>query len=281
MVSRIKNSNAGWLNTVSNAASSAAGKVSIPSGAVSAVFHRSMASDTLNAHLNVQALEYLLVYTPSGHLVQYNLLPSMAAETSETVSVPAPSTQIQEDGLRVKVEPIRWWDVCRGSDWPEREEYLSGKNLSGQEASRLSLENSDYEHDDVANNNYIKCNEQCHFSNAEVQINSGRIPIWQKPEVSTVVSNINIYVAPFYPSSFMHMFIQSTSSPSLFLLFNFQVSFFTMSHLEAEQILRDGHQTNGEIEIENIPVIEVEIRQKNLFPVFNHFHGIHFTWDDR
>ncbi|KAK4273510.1 hypothetical protein QN277_021893 [Acacia crassicarpa] len=243
VVSRIKNSNAGWLNTVSNAASSAAGKVSVPSGAVSAVFPSSMPCDTKNAHLKVQALEYLLVYTPSGHLVQYKLLPSMAAETSETApgTGPAPSTHIQEEGLRVKVEPIRWWDACRRNNWPEREEYIS-ENLGGQEAAEISLENSGYEYDDVASHNSIKCYEQCHFSNAEVQINSGRMPIWQKSEVS----------------------------------------FFIISNLEVkEQYFRDGHHTNGEIEIEKIPVIEVEIRQKHLLPVFNHFHGIHSTSDDR
>ncbi|XP_028770758.1 autophagy-related protein 18h isoform X2 [Neltuma alba] len=244
VVSRIKNSNAGWLNNVSNAASSAAGKVSVPSGAVSAIFHSSMPYDTQNAHLKAQALEYLLVYSPSGHLVQYKLLPSMAAETSETApgTAPAPSTQIQEEDLRVKVEPIQWWDVCRRNDWPEREEYISGKSLSGQEAAEMSLENSGYEYDDVASNNIIKCNEKCLFSNAEVQMNSGRIPIWQKSEVS----------------------------------------FYVISPLEVkEQNLCDGHQTNGEIEIEKIPVIEVEIRQKDLLPVFNHFHGIHSTWGDR
>lgn len=199
MVSRIKNSNAGWLNTVSNAASSAAGKVSIPSGAVSAVFHSSIPHDSHNAYSKVHALEYLLVYAPSGHLVQYKLFPSLGAETSETTprTVPAPSTQIQEEDLRVRVEPIQWWDVCRRNDWPEREEYISGKTLGVLDAAEMSLETSDYEYNNVGNNNSIKFYEQCHFSNAEVQVNSGRIPIWQKPEVFTVLSIVNTTVVSF------------------------------------------------------------------------------------
>lgn len=55
-----------------------------------------------------------------------------------------------------------------------------------------------------------------------------------------------------------------------------------ISPLEAkEQVLCDGPQISGEIEIENISITEVEIRQKDLLPVFNHFHGIQSPWGDR
>lgn len=36
----------------------------------------------------------------------------------------------------------------------------------------------------------------------------------------------------------------------------------------------------GEIEIEKIPVNEVEIRRKDLLPVFDHFHRIPSKWSD-
>lgn len=184
MVSRIKNSNTGWLNTVSNAASSAAGKVSVPSGAVSAVFHSSIPHDSHDAYSKVHAMEHLLVYTPSGHLIQYNLLPSLVAEPNETTSRTAqvPSPQIQED-LRVKVEPVQWWDVCRKYDWPEREVYLMRSTLGELEDGEMITDISNCEENSVGNYNSIKLNQQCHFSNAEVHISSGRIPIWQKSEV--------------------------------------------------------------------------------------------------
>lgn len=55
-----------------------------------------------------------------------------------------------------------------------------------------------------------------------------------------------------------------------------------ISPLEAkEQNLCGGHQTSGEIEIENIPTTEIEVRQKDLLPVFNHFDGIQSTWGNR
>lgn len=244
VVSRIKNSNTGWLNIVSNAASSAAGKVSIPSGAISAVFHSSIPHDSHDAYSKVHAMEHLLVYTPSGHLIQYNLLPSLVAEPNEIASRTAqvPSPQIQEEDLRVKVEPVQWWDVCRKYDWPEREVYLMRSTIGELEEGEMISDISNCEENNsVGNYSSIKLNQQCHFSNAEVHISSGRIPIWQKSEVS----------------------------------------FFVMSSLEAGQLNICELNTNEEIEIEIFPVNEVEIRQKNLLPVFDHFQKIQSTWGER
>jgi hypothetical protein len=184
VVSRIKNVNAGWLNTVSNAASSAAGKVSVPSGAVSAVFHSSVPLDSHNAYAKVHAMEHLLVYTPSGHLIQYNLLPSLMAEPNETASRTAQvPSQMQEEDLRVKVEPVQWWDVCRRYDWQEREVYISGSTPGGPEVAQMILDVSSCENYSAGNDDSLKLNQDCHFSNAEVHISSGRIPIWEKSEV--------------------------------------------------------------------------------------------------
>lgn len=37
---------------------------------------------------------------------------------------------------------------------------------------------------------------------------------------------------------------------------------------------------SGVIEIENVPVNEVEVKRKDLLPVFDHFQRIHTNWDD-
>lgn len=180
VVSRIK-SNSGWLNTVSNAASSAAGKIHIPSGAVAAVFHSSVAYD-----LKVNALEHLLVYAPSGHVIQYKLLPSVGEEPSETASRTGSgsSVQMQDEELRVKVEPVQWWDVCRRTDWPEREECISGITVSKQESLEMVMDASDLQHGD-SYKEFVKPHERSHLylSNAEVQISSGRVPLWQMSKV--------------------------------------------------------------------------------------------------
>lgn len=37
----------------------------------------------------------------------------------------------------------------------------------------------------------------------------------------------------------------------------------------------------GEIEVEKIPVHEVDIRYRDLLPVFDHFHSIQTGWNER
>ena len=191
VVSRVKNNNSGWLNTVSNAASSAAGKVLLPSGALTAVFHSCVPHDLQPGHAKGNSLEHLLVYSPSGHVIQYTLLPSVGGETSDTASRTgsSPSVQSQDEELRVKVEPLQWWDVCRRADWPEREECISGITLRKHKPSEMVMETSDSEDSDIRDKELLRPHERSHLylSNAEVQINSGRIPIWQKSKVSVAL----------------------------------------------------------------------------------------------
>ena len=193
VVSRIKNNNSGWLNTVSNAASSAAGKMFLPSGAVTAVFYSCVPHGLQPGHAKVNALEHLLVYAPSGHVTQYNLLPSVGGEPSETASRTGSgsSLQVQDEELRVKVQPVQWWDVCRRTDWPEREECISGITLRKQEAMEMVMDISDCEDNDTRDKELVKPHEKSHLylSNAEVQISSGRIPIWQKSKVRVPFDN--------------------------------------------------------------------------------------------
>lgn len=192
VVSRIKNNNSSWLNTVSNAASSAAGKALIPSGAIATVFHNCVPQDLQPAHLKkVNGLEYLLVYTPCGHVVQYKLLSSVGGEPSEIASRigPGSSMQIQDEELRVNVESVQWWDVCRSADWPEREECISGITLSRQETTEMAMDTSDCEDNDIGHLELVKSHEPSHLylSNAEVQMSSWRIPLWQKSKVSIMI----------------------------------------------------------------------------------------------
>ncbi|XVF42049.1 hypothetical protein PTKIN_Ptkin01aG0329000 [Pterospermum kingtungense] len=244
VVSRIKNGT-GWLNTVTNAASSAAGKASFPSGAFSAVFHNSLPNDLQRGQVKANVLEHLLVYTPSGHVVQHKLLPSFGGETGESASRigPGSALQVQEEELRVKVEAMQAWDVCRRTDWPEREECLSGMTHGRKEALEMIMDVSDSEDNDSGHKDLSRHQDQSHLylSNAEVQISSGRIPIWQ----------------------------------------NSKVSFYTMSPGGIDEHTLPAGQSGGEIEIEQMPSHEVEIRQRDLLPVFEHFHRIQSEWSDR
>ncbi|KAK9919717.1 hypothetical protein M0R45_028298 [Rubus argutus] len=220
-------------------------KASIPSGAVTAVFHSSVAHDVQASHLKVTALEHLLVYTPSGYAVQYKLLPRVGVEPGEASSrtVPGSSVQILDEELRVKVEPLQWWDVCRRTDWPEIEECISGITLGRQEDEETGMDRFDCDVNDIGDKELTKPLERSHLyiANAEVQINSGRIPIWQKSKIY----------------------------------------FYTMSPRGASEPNFTKDLTGGEIEIEMVPVHDVEIRRKDLLPVSDQFHRLQSNWSDR
>ncbi|KAK8650088.1 hypothetical protein V6N13_139738 [Hibiscus sabdariffa] len=175
VISRIKNSNS-WLNTVTNAASSAAGKASFPSGAFSAVFHNSLPIDVQRAKIETNILEHLLVYTPSGHVVQYKLLPSFGVEAIENAlrTRPGSTPQVQDEELQVKVETMQL----------------------------QALDNS-------------------------------------------------------------------------------KVSFHTVSPVVFEEHKFSTDHSGGEIELEQMPSHEFEIRQMDLLPVFEHFHRLRPEWNNR
>ncbi|XP_063941694.1 autophagy-related protein 18h [Daucus carota subsp. sativus] len=242
VVSRIKNS--GWLNTVSNAASSAAGKLSAPSGVVAAVFHNSIGK-LQPTTLNVNALEHLMVYTPSGSVIQYELLPYMGGDQGESSLRNETNSlgQVQDEDLKVKVGPVQWWDVCRRADWPEREESVGGSICSSHNAEETLMDASDYEDDGTKLKDMVKQPDRFpwYLSNAEVQMRSGRTPMWQKSQV---------YVHALSPLPF-----------------------------EGER--RGLYCNDGETEIEKLPVREIVIRRKDLLPVTDHFHRIHPEWADR
>ncbi|KAI8022710.1 Autophagy-related protein 18h [Camellia lanceoleosa] len=242
VVSRIRLGTFGWLNTVSNAASSAAGKAALPSGGVAAIFHSSVHPHMRPALSNVNALEHLLVYTPSGNVIQYELLPSVGGEQGESPSRTRTGSlvQMQEEELRVKFEPVKWWDVCRRLDWSEREESIYGIATGGQESAAMVMDTLDYEDKDTVEKDLVKRHEHArwYLSNAEMQIRSRRIPIWQMSKIY----------------------------------------FFKMSLSGDVEHNLSKDDTGGEIKIEKIPVLEVEIKRKDLLPVFNRFHRIQSDW---
>ncbi|CAN6451150.1 unnamed protein product [Victoria cruziana] len=245
VVSRIKNGNGGWLNTVSGSAVISAVKRNAPSGALSAVFHNSVSRVPLSGPLKSNRLENLLVYSPSGHVVQHELLPAYSTMTDLHYSNISPrigsgsSTNLDED-FKVISEPVQWWDVCRRTNWPEREGSLSSPGFDELESNGASTDCFDCDDmqancfnalvNEVDGKEHHKSGESRHWylSNAEVQINSGRIPIWRTSKV------------------FFFVMCNWTDDPDCY---------------------------GGEIQIEKVPVQEIEIREKDLLPVFDHFRS--------
>jgi Breast carcinoma amplified sequence 3 len=203
VVSRIKNSNSGWLNTVSNVAATATGKIAAPSGAMAAAFHNSI-SPVSASPKNKYSLEHLLVYSPSGHVIQHDLVPSSGPDLADNTSRVGPGSLLQDDELHVNTEPVQWWDVCRRTNWPERDENISRVIISCQK-SFSGVDSSECEDNEISglahsvNGNIrrelMKGPERPNWyvSNAEVQINSGRIPIWQKSKVLGCYNLLSVF----------------------------------------------------------------------------------------
>ncbi|PIN13414.1 WD40 repeat protein [Handroanthus impetiginosus] len=243
VVSRIKCSDSGLLNSVSNAAASVAGKVWVPSGAVAAIFHNSNSTGSLDTHLSAKSLENVLVYTPSGFVVQHEIQSSIGLELSEnrTESWSVPQANPQNEELRVKVEPMQWWDVCRRLDNLEREEPLPWSIFDGRndpeidgDSKMVSRENVSTGDKKLVKLDSLKSPEKAHLylSNAEVQINSYRLPIWKMSKLQ----------------------------------------FHIMEPPKADCSL------GGEFEIEITPSHEVEIRHKDLLPIFDHHPRARSGW---
>lgn len=54
-----------------------------------------------------------------------------------------------------------------------------------------------------------------------------------------------------------------------------------MSSVGFEEHKFTADQSGGEIELEQMPAHEVEIRQKDLLPVSEHFHRLQSEWNNR
>ncbi|KAK3041419.1 hypothetical protein RJ639_000396, partial [Escallonia herrerae] len=242
VVCRIKNNSSGLLNSVSNAAASAAGKVFVPSGAVAAVFHNSIPLSSENVHRRVNSLEHLLVYSPLGYVIQHQLLPSFGSEPSDIGSKSRSSSNLhtQDVDSTVTVKPVQCWDVCRRSDTPERDECIFVTASDGRETADMinNLNTNDSVGGEIfVKSNSIKSHERAYWflSNAEVQQISCKLPIWQ----------------------------------------NTKIVFYMMSPPRAESL------AGGEFEIEKVPCHEVEIKRKDLLPVYDPFHSISSDWNGR
>ncbi|GAB2262596.1 hypothetical protein Droror1_Dr00003593 [Drosera rotundifolia] len=252
VVGRIRDGNSGLLNTVTNAAAAVSRKVVGPSGALIAVFHNSMSSLRDGAPV-VKIMEHLLVYTPSGHVVQHEIGPPLCSEQVDDCSSTQASffEKLHDTELSINIRPVQWWYVCRRSDWPEREEQIpemiphknekvvfrsDGLNYSIPGESFFETKNEHLK-SGLSRTDSLRLQEKSnsYLSSAEVQYNSGREPLWD----------------------------------------NSKVSFHVM------RPPRCYSNEGGDVEIEEFTSLEVEIRRGDLVPALDSFRGFEPVWKDR
>ncbi|KAK9092131.1 hypothetical protein Syun_027042 [Stephania yunnanensis] len=93
VVSRIKNGNSGWRGTVSGAAAAATGRISSLSGAIASSFHNCKCDDAYAEFNTLRTKYHLLVFSPSGCVIQYVL---HLAKLSDSGAVVSGSTAVSD-----------------------------------------------------------------------------------------------------------------------------------------------------------------------------------------
>lgn len=243
-VHKIKNGNDGWCSTISGAAAAATGRSNISSGAVATVFHNGRGQN-LQSQLGYSDIRnQLWVFCPSGHVIRYALSPHAATDAlrcSNSPEIGAGSCGAsQAEDSSGFVEPLQKWDLCRKSNWVEREhsiDRLNGTRVEKENAAALagygdgeilahSGDNEQLEKEMIITEE----KRRWYLSNAEVHMHQERPPIWTKPEI------------------YFHVIMSEIS--------------------EEECDVKGGH--DGEVEIEKFPTRVIEARRKDLVPVFDH-----------
>ena len=212
--------------------------------------------------------EQLWVLSSSGHLIRYglhltegyveNILPS------QNSSIEAPAD------VRVMVEPLQKWDVCRRLNLVEREEKIdnTGTNVSHDVPSCANA-GSCYNNGAFADREDFISSEmrQLFLSNAEVSMHHFKPPVWAKSQV---------YVLNFGNYGGLHGFL-AFSYLALHAQFIVQVCFQVFIDTGTD----GAESAGGEVEIEKFNTRVVKVRNRDLVPVFDRFKEYQFGEDPR
>lgn len=237
VVSRIKNGNNGWKGAVSGAAAAATGKFNPISGAIASTFLNSKNSSTYLDANSLRTKYYLLLFSPSGCIIQYvlrqvnaedcNVDPSILSSISHGLSL--------ESDSRFVVEPLQKWDICHKRNRRDRNDNMDayGEHGNGENAKLFQKiakkVNSVYPTDCVGTTLKLNAEENNHLyiSEVELQMHSAQFPLWTRDGIS------------------------------------FQVVDDTMK-------MDENNYVSGEVEIERISYRTVEARSEDLKPVLDY-----------
>ncbi|MQL89949.1 hypothetical protein Taro_022533 [Colocasia esculenta] len=238
VVSRIRNGCNGWKGAVTGAAAAATGRVSPLCGAIASSFHN---CNDIGVYRDVDTLrtkQHLLVFSPSGCVIQYVLRHLTGADLGTDVSGLSTfheSAHHSDDSL--VVEAIQKWDICHKQKRRDQGDNIDiyGEHRSGDNAKHLqkgikkgtSIHPTD---SSAVATPTVSAEEKCHLYISEVELHThaSKVPLWAKSEI----------------------YFQ------IMLGDNIKMGTGVLSH--------------GEMEVERIPTCTIEARSKGLIPVFDH-----------
>ncbi|KAE8733275.1 autophagy-related protein 18f-like isoform X3 [Hibiscus syriacus] len=238
VVSRIRNGSNGWRGTVSGAAAAATGRMGSLSGAIACSFHNCKGNNfLLSESSSLKGKYHLLVFSPSGCMIQYALRPS--AELDSTPVVTGLNTTYEsttDSDVRLVVEAIQKWNICQKHTRRERDDNVdiygeNGTLDNNKVYPEEAKDGSTYPNPSCTVNKANTNSQEKHnlyISEAELQMHETRVSLWGKPQ----------------------MYFQSMVMDSI--------------------KMAEENAFGGEIEIENFPTHMIEARSKNLVPVFDY-----------
>ncbi|KAJ6332824.1 hypothetical protein OIU77_008805 [Salix suchowensis] len=237
-VRRIRNGNNGWRGTVTGAAVAATGRQGYLSGAIASSFHKCKGSNDMYVDgASLKSKYHLLVFSPSGSMIQYALRISAGVDSMIVASGHnATYESAAENEGRLVVEAMQKWNICQKQNRRDREDNADIYGENGNSDSNkihpegLKKGNSIYPEDSGVTNEKISSEEKhyLYISEAELHMHQAHFPLWAKHEI------------------------------------------YFQSMMTEGMDVDDADAMQGEIEIERIPTRMIEARSKDLVPLFDY-----------
>lgn len=179
VISRIKNGSNGWKGAVSGAAAAATGKINPLCGAIASTFHNCKGT---GVHPDLNSLRtkcYLLVFSPSGCIIQYVLRHSVGVESgTDLPGLNFGSNELSQDtNTGILVEALQKWDVCHKQN---RRDHDDDIDIYGEKKGTTI-----HPIDSVAENKKLTTEEKLrlYISEVELHMHPVRVPLWARRDV--------------------------------------------------------------------------------------------------
>ncbi|KAK9089629.1 hypothetical protein Scep_028711 [Stephania cephalantha] len=180
---RIKNGNSGWRGTVSGAAAAATGRISSLSGAIASSFHNCKCDDAYAEFNTLRTKYHLLVFSPSGCVIQYVL---HLAKLSDSGAVLSGSTAVSDSDpdcdTKLVVEALQKWDICQRQNRRERGDTV---DIYGEQRFADNGRSYPEGNSTVTSKTKVNAEERHHMyiSEAELHTHQPSLPLWAKSEM--------------------------------------------------------------------------------------------------
>ncbi|KAL1811503.1 hypothetical protein ACET3Z_021568 [Daucus carota] len=235
-VSRVRSSNNGWRSAVTGAAATATGRTGTFCGIITSVFHHCKENDLLMDSSHLKPKYDLLVFSPSGCVIQYALRMSSGFGGLAGVSgVSNTYDQTNECDPRLVVEAIQKWNICQKQNRRERENNsdIYGENgcSDGSKIYPEEMSKEEVVFPEVKDTKLrISSEERYHMyiAEAELHMHLPRAPLWARSEI------------------------------------------YFQTMIKDDSVVDEEDTLGGEIQIERFPARMVEARLKNLVPVLDY-----------